>query len=104
VLDEMSFAFRVTRQEWSPDWMQRDILEYNINRGDVSVVTYGANPATSVALRSEDLTAMHRPPEGDALRDAAASPLASAPRPPDPAAPVVAVRRRGTLLTMPPVA
>ena len=48
VLDEMSFAFRVTRQEWSPDWMQRDIVEYSLHRGDVSVVTYGANPFTSV--------------------------------------------------------
>ncbi len=53
VLDEMSFAFRVIRQEWSPDWMQRDIIEYSLHRGDVSVVTFGANPATSVGLRSE---------------------------------------------------
>lgn len=57
ILDEMSFRFRVMRQLWSPDWEQRDILEYNIHRGDVSVVTYGANPATSVesALRAQDL-------------------------------------------------
>ena len=53
VLDEMSFAFRVIRQEWSPDWMQRDIIEYSLHRGDVSVVTFGATPATSVGLRSE---------------------------------------------------
>lgn len=70
VLDEMSFAFRVTRQEWSPDWMQRDITEYSLHRGDVSVVTYGANPATSVALRSEDLTRWIDSLQGDALRDA----------------------------------
>ena len=70
VLDEMSFAFRVTRQEWSPDWMQRDITEYSLHRGDVSVVTYGANPATSVALRSEDLNRWIESLEGDALRDA----------------------------------
>ncbi len=69
-LDEMSFAFRVTKQEWSPDWMQRDITEYSLHRGDVSVVTYGANPATSVALRSEDLTRWIDSLEGDALRDA----------------------------------
>jgi len=57
ILTEMSFRFRVMRQLWSPDWAQRDILEYNIHRGDVSVVTYGANPATSVesALRAQDL-------------------------------------------------
>ncbi|HEV2778479.1 MAG TPA: HK97 family phage prohead protease [Actinophytocola sp.] len=56
ILDEMSFRFRVMRQMWSPDYDQRDILEYNIHRGDVSVVTYGANPATSVesALRAQD--------------------------------------------------
>jgi HK97 family phage prohead protease len=55
-LDEMSFAFRVTRQEWSPDFTQRDILEVNLNRGDVSVVNYGANPATTGAtLRGRDV-------------------------------------------------
>jgi HK97 family phage prohead protease len=47
-VDEMSFAFRVTRQQWSPDYDQRDILEVDIHRGDVSVVNFGANPATSV--------------------------------------------------------
>jgi HK97 family phage prohead protease len=51
-VDEMSFAFRVTRQMWSPDYDQRDILEVDLHRGDVSVVNFGANPATSVALRS----------------------------------------------------
>lgn len=49
-LDEMSFAFRVTRQQWSPDYEQRDILEVELF--DVSVVTYPANPATSANLRS----------------------------------------------------
>lgn len=54
-VDEMSFAFRVTRQQWSPDYDQRDILEVDIHRGDVSVVNFGANPATSVdAMRSQD--------------------------------------------------
>jgi Escherichia/Staphylococcus phage prohead protease len=55
-VDEMSFAFRVVRQQWSPDYDQRDILEYNIHRGDVSVVNFGANPETSVdaALRAQD--------------------------------------------------
>lgn len=48
-LDEMSFAFQVTRQEWSPDFTQRDIQEVRLF--DVSVVTYPANPATSAALR-----------------------------------------------------
>lgn len=52
LMDEMSFAFWVTRQNWSADYTQRDVLEVNLHRGDVSVVNYGANPATSVALRS----------------------------------------------------
>lgn len=49
-LDQMSFAFRVTRQEWSPDFMQRNILEVELY--DVSTVTYPANPATSASIRS----------------------------------------------------
>lgn len=54
-VDEMSFAFRVTRQQWSPDYDQRDILEVDLHRGDVSVVNFGANPATSVgAVRAAD--------------------------------------------------
>ncbi|WP_330265323.1 HK97 family phage prohead protease [Streptomyces griseorubiginosus] len=54
-VDEMSFAFRVTRQQWSPDFDQRDILEVDLHRGDVSVVNFGANPATSVgAVRAAD--------------------------------------------------
>ncbi len=59
-VDEMSFAFRVMRQQWSPDYDQRDILEYNIHRGDVSVVNFGANPATTVdaAMRAQDLDRM----------------------------------------------
>jgi HK97 family phage prohead protease len=52
-LDEMSFAFQVVRQEWSPDFTQRDILEVKLF--DVSVVTYPANPATSVGLRAADV-------------------------------------------------
>jgi HK97 family phage prohead protease len=54
-VDEMSFAFRVTRQQWSPDYDQRDILEVDLHRGDVSVVNFGANPETSVgAMRAAD--------------------------------------------------
>lgn len=53
-IDEMSFAFRVQRQKWSPDYMQRDILEVNLHRGDVSIVTYGANPNTATAIRADD--------------------------------------------------
>jgi HK97 family phage prohead protease len=54
-VDEMSFAFRVTRQQWSPDYDQRDILEVDLHKGDVSVVNFGANPATSVEARGLDI-------------------------------------------------
>lgn len=54
---EMSFGFRVTGQEWSAhkQWKDdpqslRTITAVNLNRGDVSAVTYGANPATSIDL------------------------------------------------------
>ncbi len=43
---EMSCAFRVTRQEWSPDYTERRILE--VVGYDSSVVTYPANEATSI--------------------------------------------------------
>ncbi|MFJ8437668.1 HK97 family phage prohead protease [Kitasatospora griseola] len=48
-VDEMSFGFWVVRQQWSPDYDQRDILEVSLNKGDVSVVNYGANPHTAGA-------------------------------------------------------
>lgn len=53
-LDEMSFKFRVMRQQWSPDFDQRDIQEVSLHKGDVSIVNYGANPATAglMALRN----------------------------------------------------
>jgi len=52
LMDQCSFAFRVTRQNWSEDYDVREITEVDLNRGDVSVVNYGANPNTSVVMRS----------------------------------------------------
>lgn len=52
LIDEMSFAFRIVRGEWSPDYSQYRISEYDIHRGDVAIVGYGANPATSAGLRA----------------------------------------------------
>jgi HK97 family phage prohead protease len=52
LMDQCSFAFRITRREWDETKENMDILEVNMNRGDVSVVNYGANPATAVAVRS----------------------------------------------------
>lgn len=61
-LDAMSFAFYVVRQEWSPDYAQRDILELDIDGGDTSVVTHPANPWTSgtTALRKKAALALAR--------------------------------------------
>lgn len=60
-VDEMSFGFWVTRQQWSPDFDQRDILEVNLNKGDVSIVNYGANPNTAGAqLNARQLAAALR--------------------------------------------
>jgi len=49
-VDEMSFAFRAVQQDWNDDYTVRTIREVKLY--DVSIVTYPANPATSVAMRS----------------------------------------------------
>lgn len=55
-MSEMSFGFQVTKQEWSKDYAERDVLEVRLF--DVSVVTYPANPATSVQLNSARLAGL----------------------------------------------
>lgn len=52
-LDEMSFAFKVIRQEWNEDYTERWIKEVKLF--DTSIVTYPANPDTSVGLRAAQL-------------------------------------------------
>lgn len=52
-LSQMSFAFRANEDEWSKDMSQRTLRELDLNDGDVSVVTYPANPNASVAIRSD---------------------------------------------------
>lgn len=46
LIDEMSFRFRIELGSWSPDWMEYHIERYDIHRGDVAIVGYGANPHT----------------------------------------------------------
>lgn len=64
-VDEMSFAFRVVKDKWfneegeerSPwddDAVVRHLIEVSIHKGDVSVVNYGANDATSTELVALD--------------------------------------------------
>lgn len=61
LIDEMSFMFRITRGQWSPDYTEYRINEYDIHRGDVAIVAYGANPATAGAgLRAADLDELLR--------------------------------------------
>lgn len=76
-LAEMSLAFIVVREVWSPDFQQVDVTEARLI--DVSVVTYPANPATSAGLRSLLV------PEGMERREAARA-LATIRRSGDPAA------------------
>lgn len=52
-IDQMSFAFRIIRGQWSPDYTEYRILEVDLDRGDVSAVNYGANPFTSISARSK---------------------------------------------------
>lgn len=56
-MDEMSFAFRVKKQEWraapgceDDEESMRSITEVSLHKGDVSVVNFGANPTTHAEL------------------------------------------------------
>lgn len=54
LIDEMSFRFRITAGRWSEDWDEYHINAFDIHKGDVSIVGYGANPYTAGAgLRTQ---------------------------------------------------
>ncbi|MGW3651893.1 HK97 family phage prohead protease [Streptomyces sp. NPDC000878] len=55
---EQSFMFRITSGQWSPDYTEYRIQSFDLERGDVGPVTYGANPHTSVSARSGELLAL----------------------------------------------
>jgi HK97 family phage prohead protease len=57
LVDEMSFAFRIESGQWSPDYTEYRINRYDIHRGDVAIVGYGANPHTGAALRQPAVAA-----------------------------------------------
>lgn len=57
LIHEMSFRFRITRGMWSPDYTEYRIDAFDIHRGDVAIVGYGANPGTSSALRDDSIPA-----------------------------------------------
>lgn len=50
LIDQCSFAFVCTDDVWNDDFSERQIKSLSIHRGDVSVVTHAANPATSVGV------------------------------------------------------
>jgi HK97 family phage prohead protease len=51
-LDAMSFAFGIIGETWSNDYSERQLNELTLDGGDVSIVTYPANPTTSIKVRS----------------------------------------------------
>jgi len=69
-IDQMSFAFRIVRGQWSPDYTEYTILEVDLDRGDVSAVNYGANPYTSISARAQQAFEAIDHLEGPALRAA----------------------------------
>jgi HK97 family phage prohead protease len=57
-LNEMSFAFRVKDQRWDDTYNNRLITEVSLQRGDVSVVSYGMNPDTKVVVSRQAIGAL----------------------------------------------
>lgn len=56
LIDEMSFMFRITAGHWSPDYTEYRIDAFDIHRGDVAIVGYGASPHTAGSgLREADV-------------------------------------------------
>ena len=71
LIDEMSFKFRITAGQWSPDYTEYRINAFDIHRGDVAIVGYGANPHTvGAGLRSQDPMDIVRGLDDDQAREA----------------------------------
>lgn len=51
-LTQMSFAFRTIKDEWSQDYTERTMKELSLRDGDVSLVTYPANPNATAKMRA----------------------------------------------------
>ncbi|MET3635658.1 HK97 family phage prohead protease [Curtobacterium oceanosedimentum] len=70
LINEMSFAFQITSSQWSPDYTELRINAVDINRGDVSIVGFGANPFTTGGMRSKSLEEYLRGASDDELEAA----------------------------------
>jgi len=57
-LNQMSFAFRTQEDIWENDMTKRTLLGLDLADGDVSVVTYPANPNAKAAIRSAGVPAI----------------------------------------------
>lgn len=64
-LNQMSFAFGIVEEEWTDDNKQRSLNVLSLTGGDVSIVTYPANPNASIALRARQMVDEN----GDELRE-----------------------------------
>jgi hypothetical protein len=64
-LDQMSFAFGIVNEEWSDDNKKRNLTELSLAGGDVSIVTYPANPNATITLRARQMVNEN----GDQLRE-----------------------------------
>ena len=64
LIREMSFMFRITDGQWSPDYTEFRINAFDIDRGDVAIVGFGANPATSAEAREATRAQVARASEG----------------------------------------
>jgi HK97 family phage prohead protease len=99
-LDQMSFSFKATRQEWNEDYTERFVREVKLF--DVSVVTYPANEGTDAKLRGAvPFATLDRLARGLALTEddlEALRPIVGAPV--TEAAPVVTDRRLAQLRAM----
>lgn len=56
-IDQMSFAFMIPDDGglWNEDFTHFEIRRYDINRGDVSAVNYGASPYTDISARTAEV-------------------------------------------------
>ncbi len=55
IITEMSFAFMITEGVWNDDFTVFQIRAYDIDRGDVSAVNFGASPHTNITARAAEL-------------------------------------------------